>query len=71
MFGLCQDRFTKEIYRRGYCLVPLPDSSIKPLEVLGRQGGDPRPAVPCCRSSGSSAGCRGTLTLLRQLAQPP
>jgi hypothetical protein len=40
MFGLCQDRFTKEIYRRGYCLVPLPDSSIKPLEVLGRQGGD-------------------------------
>jgi hypothetical protein len=40
MFGFCQDRFTKAIYRLGYTLVPLPDASRKPLEVLGRCGRD-------------------------------
>jgi hypothetical protein len=40
MFGFCQDEFTKAIYRLGYTLVPLPDASIKPLEVLGRRGRD-------------------------------
>jgi hypothetical protein len=40
MFGLCQDRFTKSIYQLGFCLVPLADASIKPLEVLGRRKGE-------------------------------
>jgi hypothetical protein len=38
MFGLCQDAFTREMLRRGYGLVALPDASIRPLQVLGRDG---------------------------------
>lgn len=36
---LCKDQFTKELHRRGYSLVTLPDSSISPLQILGRQSG--------------------------------
>jgi hypothetical protein len=38
MFGFCQDEFTRELHKRGYCLVPLAEESIHPREVVGRQG---------------------------------
>jgi hypothetical protein len=38
MFGLCRDQFSKEISRRGFGLVALPDASLRPLQVLGRMG---------------------------------
>src|SRR5271170_6808266 len=38
MFGLCRDPLVAELQNLGFSLVPLADASIRPLELLGRQG---------------------------------
>jgi hypothetical protein len=38
MFGFCEDQFTRELRKRGYCLVPLAEESIHAREIVGRQG---------------------------------
>jgi hypothetical protein len=38
MFGFCRDHFTRELHKRGYCVIPLAEASIHPREVVGRQG---------------------------------
>ena len=38
MIGFCRDPLITEIKKRGYCLVPLPDSTVMPGLVVGRKG---------------------------------
>jgi hypothetical protein len=38
MFGFCRDHFTRELHKRGYCVVALAEAGIHPREVVGRQG---------------------------------
>jgi hypothetical protein len=38
MFGFCRDEFTRELHKRGYCIVPMADASIRARELVGRQG---------------------------------
>ena len=38
MFAFCRDQLTRELNKRGFCIVPLADASIRVREVVGRHG---------------------------------
>jgi hypothetical protein len=38
MFAFCRDQFTRELNKRGYCIVPLADASVHVREIVGRRG---------------------------------